>query len=97
MNDFTVVKEGTWLYDGSVLTGVRIVGCSIRHGSADWQDRPEVQEDQAMPGFDVQWASPTAPSDYGVHPSSRFPTLHDAVAHAERAEWAASTLKWVEF
>ena len=97
MNDFTVVKEGTWLYDGSVPTGVRIVSCSIRYGSGDWQDPPELQEDHVVPGFDVQWASPTTPRDYGENPSAVFPSLRDAVAHAERAEWAASTLKWVEF
>lgn len=96
MSDFTVVKEGTWLYDGTVPTGVRIVSCSIRYGSGDCQDPPEVRADQAVPGFDVQWASPTKPHDYDNYASAVFPTLSDAVAHAERAVWAATTLNWAD-
>ena len=93
----TVVKEGTWLYDGTVPTGVRIVSCSIRYGSGDWEDPPETQEDQTVPGFDVQWASPTTPRDFWKYPSAVFPTLQDAIAHAEQAAWASSTLKWNQF
>ncbi|WP_153064268.1 hypothetical protein [Acidovorax sp. ST3] len=94
MSDFTVVKEGTWLYDGTVPTGVRIVSCSIRYGSGDWKDPQEIQEDQKVPGFDVQWASPTTPRDFWEYQSAVFPTLQDAIAHAEQAAWASSTLKW---
>ena len=97
MSDFTVVKEGTWLYDGTVPTGVRIVSCSIRYGSGDWEDPLEIQEDQTVPGFDVQWATPTTPHDFWKYPSAKFPTLQDAIDHAEQAAWASSTLKWNQF
>lgn len=94
MSDFTVVKEGTWLYDGTVPTGVRIVSCYIRCGSSDWEAPPEIEEDQTIPGFDVQWASPAAPRDFGRFPSAVFSTLQDAIAHAEEAAWTSPTLKW---
>ena len=96
MSDFIVVREGTWLYDGRVPTGVRIVSCSIRYGSRDCLDPSEVQEDQTVPGFDVQWASPTKPRDYGNYASAVFPTFLEAVAHAERAIWASATLRWAD-
>lgn len=96
MSDFIVVREGTWMYDGHIPTGVRIVSCSIRYGSSDWQDPPDQHEDQSVPGFDVQWASPTKPHDYGNYASAVFPTLSDAVTHVERALWAAATLKWAD-
>lgn len=94
MSDFTVVKEGTWLYESTVPAGVRIVSCSIRYGSGDWEDPPDIREDLAAPGFDVQWASATTPRDYGEFASAVFSSLQDAVAYVELAPWAASTLKW---
>lgn len=96
MSDFTILREGTWLYCGRVLTGVRIVSCSVRYGSGDLQDTVEVREDRMVLGFDVQWASPTTPHDYGNDASAVFSTLADAMAYAERAEWVAATLKWTE-
>lgn len=97
MSDFTVVKKGTWLYDGTVPTGVRIVSCSVRYGSSDRADPPEIQGDQTVSGFDVQWASPTKPHDFWKYPSVVFLTLQDAIIHAEQAAWASSTLKWDQF
>lgn len=96
MSDFTVVKEGTWLYDGTVPTGVRIVSCSIRYGSGDWADSPDIREDLAAPGFDVQWASATTPRDYGNLASAVFSSLQEAVGYVETSAWAAPTLKWDE-
>ncbi|CAN7437973.1 hypothetical protein LJR066_002706 [Acidovorax sp. LjRoot66] len=96
MSDFIAVREGTWMYDGHIPTGVRIVSCSIRYGSSDWQDPPDQHEDQSVPGFDVQWALPSKPHDYGNYASAVFPTLSDAVTHVERALWAAATLKWAD-
>lgn len=96
MSDFTVVKEGTWLYDGTVPTGVRIVRCPVRYGTGDWEDPPDIREDLAEPGFDVQWASATTPRDYGNFASARYSSLQEAVAHVETSAWAASTLKWDE-
>lgn len=75
MSNISVVKEGTWLYDGQVTTGVRIVSCDVRHGSGDWQDEPEVGDEFEVSGFDVQWASPTSPQHYSDHASAVFPTL----------------------
>ena len=73
------------------------IDASIRYGSGDWEDPPEIQEDQTVPGFDVQWALPTTPRDFGKYPSAVFPTLQDAITYAEQAAWASSTLKWDQF
>ena len=89
-----IVQEGTWLYDGQVSTGVRVVHCNIRYGTGDWQDPPEIRNDFSVAGFDVQWASPTSPSTYSAHASAVFLTLADAIAYAEGTAWVAGTLKW---
>lgn len=94
MSDLAVVLEGTWLYDGQVPTGVRIVSCTVRYGTCDWQDPPEIRDDQFVAGFDVQWATPTTPRLYSDFPSANFSTLKDAVANVESAAWAIGTLKW---
>lgn len=94
MSDVAVVQEGTWLYDGQVPTGVRIVSWPIRYGSGDWEDPPEIRDDYEIAGFDVQWASPTTPRLYSGFASVRFSTLQEAISHVERAAWASATLEW---
>ena len=94
MNDFAVVKEGTWLYDGQIATGVRIVSCSVQWGSGDWEDPPEIRDDLEVAGFDVQWASPTSPADYPNSASACFATLDEALEYVEGVAWAKDTLKW---
>jgi len=88
------MKEGTWLYDGQILTGVRIVACSMRWGSGDWEDPPEAREDLKVDGFDVQWASPTSPVEYPGHATACFATLAAAVEYVEGVAWAKGSLKW---
>ena len=94
MSDFTIEKEGTWLYDDFVPTGVRIVSCSIRNGTGDREGPPDIREDLEVPGFDVQWTSATTPRVFGDFASAVFPSLRDAVADVGLAPWAASTLRW---
>jgi hypothetical protein len=89
-----IAREGTWLYDGQIPTGVRVVQCNVRYGTGDRQDPPEICNDSLVAGFDVQWASPVSPSTYPVHASAVFPTLAEAVAYAEGTAWAAGSLKW---
>ena len=94
MSDIAVVREGTWLYDGTLPTGVRIVSSPIRYGSGDYEDPPDVRDDYQIAGFDVQWASPTTPRLYSEFASARFSTLQEAIAHVEKAAWASATLEW---
>jgi hypothetical protein len=94
VSEISAVLEGTWLYDGRVLTGVRIVSCPVRYGTGDVEDPTEMRDDHPVPGFDVQWASPTTPRLYSDFASANFSTLQDAVAHAENAIWVVGTLTW---
>lgn len=89
-----IAREGTWLYDGQVPTGVRVAHCNVRYGTGDCQDPPEIRNDSLVAGFDLQWTSPTSPSTYSAHASAVFPTLAEAVAFAEGTAWAAGSLKW---
>jgi hypothetical protein len=59
MYDGVTVKQGTFLYDGTVSCDVRIVRTDVRYGSGDHEDPPEVREDQPGPCFYVEWSSTT--------------------------------------
>jgi len=49
-----VVKNGTFLYDGTVMCDVRIVRSDMRPGSGDCEDPPELANDQYGEFFYVQ-------------------------------------------
>lgn len=94
MSDLAIIKEGTWLYDGQIPTGVRIVSCSMRWGTGDWEDPPEIRENLKVDGFGVQWASPTSPVEYSDQASASFATLEAAIEHVESVAWTKGSLKW---
>ena len=94
MTDLAIVKEGTWLYDGQIPTGVRIVACSMRWGSGDWEDPPEIRDDLKIDGFGVQWASPASPVEYSNQAPACFATLEAAIEYVENVAWAKGSLKW---
>lgn len=40
-----LVKEGIFLYDGTVPGSIKIFKHSFKYGSGDYEDPPEIQED----------------------------------------------------
>lgn len=90
----------TTLVDGALLAQSLLKEPGILLGAMGHDygvgDPPDIREDLAEPGFDVQWASATTPRDYGNFASAVFSSLQEAVAHVETSAWAASTLKWDE-
>lgn len=94
MNAYVISREGTWLYDGQIPTGVRVVACATRWGSGDDEDPPDIRDDVDVPGFDVLWATPTSPFEFSSYASAVFLTLEEAIAHVEDAAWTQGTLKW---
>src|SRR4030095_1951228 len=84
------VKQGTFLYDGTVTCDVRIVRTEMCYGSGDHEDPPEIRDDQPGPCFYVEWGSTTTRGDY-ISGVGGYATLSDAM-HA--VEQQVSGLKW---
>lgn len=87
--EWPVLKRGTWLYDGVAPFEVRIVQGDMIYGSGDYEDPPEVREDQDVKCFYVVFddVGDQTPAVYGV-----YPTLDEALAGAENA--ASRTISW---
>lgn len=82
MTDEQVIKAGVWLYDGTVITDVRIVVLRMTYGSGDYEDAEAVSEDRDDPSFAVEWGSP---GQRGVFRSRvlNFQDLPSAIRHVE--------------
>jgi len=79
-------------YDGSVTCDLRIVFSSIRYGSSDGDDAPEVAQDQHIDTYYVEYRSAI---ERGVFNSGGggLTSLEDAMRHAEPS---VADLKWIE-
>jgi hypothetical protein len=46
VHEHKLVKEGSWLYDGRILSGVRVVETDCALGTGDYKDDPEIAADR---------------------------------------------------
>jgi hypothetical protein len=85
-----VVREGRWLYAGSVALAVRIRESDTRFGSGDYEDPPDVREDRSERCYYVDW------DGAGTGRSSSVTGPFDALDGAEAfaMEQANGTLTW---
>jgi len=90
-----IVKTGTYLYDGTVLCDIRIVYSSIRYGAGDWEDPPELAQDQHGAFFGVQWGSTTARGIFNAA-SGGGSCISEAVAAAESMQGVGKTIVWLD-
>ena len=92
-SDQTVVKEGTFLYDGTIECDVRIVHSPVRYGSGDHEDPPDIQNDSEQDTYYVQYGSTT---DRGVLNAGGggYSSLADAIAGVEAAPGVGGTVRW---
>ncbi|HEX6706560.1 MAG TPA: hypothetical protein VF169_17505 [Albitalea sp.] len=89
----TVVKEGTFLYDGEIECDIRIVHSPVRYGSGDHEDPPEVENDLAQSTFYIQYGSTTERAVFNSG-GGGYPTLAEAVAAAAASPGIGSTIRW---
>ena len=54
----SLVKRGTFLYDGSVRCAVEIWQTDFRPGSGDYEDPEGIREDAHGAFFEIRYASP---------------------------------------
>ena len=74
----TVVKEGTFLYDGEIECDIRIIRSPVRYGSGDHEDPPEVENDLEQSAFYIQYGSTTERGVFNAG-GGGYPTLAEAV------------------
>jgi hypothetical protein len=86
-----IVREGTWLYAGSTPTSVRIRATSIRCGTGDAEDLPEIRDDTVRAGFAVEWERAGGGGwDGGM--STQLDTIDEAIAAVAAA--TSGTVVW---
>ena len=90
-----VVKTGTFLYDDTVLCDIRIVYSTICHGSGDWEDPPELAEDQHGEFFGVQWGSSTVRGVFNAG-SGGGTSIQEAITAAESMPGVGKTIVWLD-
>lgn len=91
--DDKVVKNGTFLYDGTVLCDIRIVYSSVRPGSGDWEDPPELANDQYGEFFGIQYGSTTVRGVFNAG-SGGGTTIQEAIGAAESMPGIGKTIVW---
>ena len=91
MTDGDILSTAMWLYDGRVPLGIRIRYQSVRHGSGDWADDPEVRDDIEAPAYVLEYEA--AGSNGGIwNGGGQFSSLIEAKDHASLA--AGGPLHW---
>jgi hypothetical protein len=84
------IKRGTWLYAGSIPREVRIVKHHTLYGTGDYEDSPEIAEDQNVECFYILYrTSVDEPQWVG---GGAALTLLEAVTQAEAT--LGSGLRW---
>jgi hypothetical protein len=79
----TIVKRGSWLYDGSVRSAVAIVRGHVFYGSGDDEDPPETRDDRQVEAFQLWFETPPGSGDFRAG-SQQFLSLREAMDAAVR-------------
>lgn len=86
-----IIKKGTFLYDGSVLTDIQIIKTNIRYGSGDYEDEPEYRDDIEGIFYNIEFGSTIERGKF-VSGSFSHESLNEALLEAERA--TNHTVNW---
>ena len=88
-----IVKEGVFLYDGTVPCDIRIFKHEKRYGTGDSFDEPEVRDDAGGEFYYIEFGSTVERGKF-VSGSWALSSLEAAVEEAERA--TNGTVAWQE-
>ena len=92
-----IVREGTWLYGESTAVGVRIRVSTIRYGTGDDEDPPDVRDDKPIAGFSIEWQRAGGGGWNGGF-STEYETLESALGAVATAtkgtvQWSSSDIR----
>lgn len=92
--DSDVVKTGVALYDQAVPYKVKIVRSQILYGTGDYEDPPEIREDQEVECFYIWYESPgaTEAQKRFFNGGGEFIELDEAINQVQQA--THGTIKW---
>lgn len=79
-DDWEEVKRGSWLYAGEVRCKVRILKGNIRYGSGDYEDPPEIRDDQEGEFYAIEYTSPAHTGGYKAGGGTCL-SLEEAMQH----------------
>lgn len=83
-----IVREGFMLYDGRVRCPVRVVRTRMRPGSGDYEDEPELANDQPGIWFRIDLTAAGDPNRWASHVEG-LRSMQEALAELEKysVEW----------
>lgn len=81
-DDSPTMREGVWLYAGSVPVAVRILQSAEIWGSGDYEDEESVREDRSEKCYLLAYESAGAPGNF-CNLVPNLLSLEDAVSVAE--------------
>ncbi len=90
--DGDILAEGSWLYDGAVPAKIRVRFQSVRYGSHDYEDPPEIMEDFEIPTYVLEFEVAGSNGEHWSG-SGQFDTLTEAMTRAEAI--AGVSVRWV--
>ena len=92
MNHGEIVMRGSWLYADKVRCEVRIVRQSVRYGSGDYEDPPDIRDDRDGECFAVLFQNSTG-SGFGG--GGQYDTLEEAIEYVAQlvpgVEWSEAS------
>jgi hypothetical protein len=88
-----IVREGVWMYEGSVPVAIRVLRSSETWGSGDYEDEESIRENQQVQCFFLAYEMAGAPGNF-CNLVPNLPTLEDAMAYAQQRmpgiQWEAA-------
>jgi hypothetical protein len=92
VNHEEIVMQGYWLYADKIRCEVRIVRQSVRYGTGDYEDPPDIRDDRDAECFAVRYQTSTG-SGFGG--GGQFDTLEEAIKNVEQLipsiEWSEAS------
>jgi hypothetical protein len=87
-----IVARGSWLYAGSVRSGIVDVRRAVRYGTGDYEDPPDIAEDRFIETYEPWFELPGEPGNFGAG-GGQYATLTDALAAVEAL--CGDSVDWV--
>ena len=91
----TVVKEGTFCYDSDIECDIRVIRSTVRYGSGDPEDSPQIANDVEQTTFYIQYGSTTERGVFNAG-GCGYPRLAEAAAAAVESPGIGNTIRWRE-
>jgi hypothetical protein len=88
-----IIKEGVFLYDGTVACDIRIFKHNMRYGTGDPNDDPEYRDDLEGEFYYIEFGSTVERGKF-VSGSAALPTIEAAIEEAETA--TNSKVQWLK-